>query len=257
MDSKNCYTNKPQFSQLALKNLNNIKFTKSINPTLNSSHTIQKYNISEDQKFYYPYDKTNLFNQSTNPETQPSFRAVNRKCLNKTKTLNTNDKYYIGKSNAKTKGRSTSDFFNHFETIQNRFNTQNLNDFMKIYKSQEPRRKSVKSNFKYDYDSLIGSIGAIDPKGDFKLDTVKNTINAPDPKSSFFRTKDNHFVRKNSDKFFIDERLRLRNKEIINQRKLHNIIDRENRIIQQKENQYQKNKQSLEFKRKRNISIGI
>ena len=155
---------------------------------------------------------------------------------------------------SRKRGRTTSEFFEQFKTIQDRFNTRNLNDFMRVYKSQEGSKK--KKEFKYDYDAMIGKMGEIDPKGQFKLDTVKNTINAPDPKSSFFRTKDNHFVRKDSRNFFIDERLRKRNKEIISKNKLLNIINRENNLLNQKENHYIKNEKFMELKRKRNAENG-
>jgi hypothetical protein len=226
--------------------------------SVNTANTLRKYNISEDQKFYYPYDRTFLFNESVGSNSQNEKRKFSKNFLNKkTETFDQNKMYYMGKIKPQSRGRSTSKFFKQFENIQNRFNTQNLNDFLKVYKSQEPKRKFQDRNFKYNYDSFIESIGSIDPKGEYKLDTVKNIINAPDPKSSFFRTKDNHFVRKDSDKFFIDERLKKRNKEIISQRRLQGIIDRENKIQQQKENLYRKNESLMEMKRKKNLSKGI
>ena len=210
---------------------------------------MDKYRVSEDQKFYYPYDKTlNMVKSMKNQENKYDFA---KKALRSTRQYKSID--YGRSRNTKR----SSEFFEQFSNIQDRFNTKNLNDFLKIYKSQEPNKRYKKKEFKYNYDQFIDSIGISNPKGDLKLDTVKNTIGAPDPKSSFFRVKDEHFVRKNSDKFFMDERLRKRNKKILQQNKLMNIINRENNFLKQKENYFQKSQQFLEKRRKNNKTSGI
>ena len=265
MKTKNSYCTKTNFSKIALKNLNNLTLKKingkaSKNHSKNNANTLRKYDISEDQKYYFPYEKTHYFNHSIDPKYSRNFKTMSmRKDFTKKNsvTLNENNYQNCRQNQSRKKGKTTSEFFQQFEKIQHRFNTKNLNDFLRVYKSQEPRRRhGHKDDFRYDYDSLIGSFGAIDPKGEFKLDTAKNAINAPDPRSSFFRTRDNHFIRKNCNDFFIDERLRKRKQEKIKQNKLIKIINRENKMLEQKENQYRKNKRLLKIKRKSKLSKG-
>jgi hypothetical protein len=251
---------KTNFSSIALQNLNDNSFHKSIknrtqNILLPNTSNLKKYNIFEDQKYYYPYDKTNKFFKSLdstkiiNKDSRHNrFSELNH---NTRRTMPTNRMAKENHKNKAIRGRSTSEFFEQFENIQNRFNTGNLNDFMRVYKSNDHKRKHFRDS--YGYDSFIASVGQIDPKGEFKLDTVKNTINAPDPKSSFFRTKDNHFVRKGSHNFFMDERLRKRNKDIISFNKLHKIISRENKFHKEKENKFNLQERKMNLKRKNKL----
>ena len=245
MNKKNSYLDKTNFSKIALKNLNYSKLSKRNSMNLGYNSMInEKYRISEDQKFLYPYDESIKMFKST--DKMNNTRLKNKRYSNVRNCKSINKNHFDDKN-------TESNYYEKLLNIEDRFNTKNLNEFLKVYKSEKQKKKK---EFKYDYDKLIGSIGQSSQNNEFKLDTVKNTIGAPDPKSSFFRVKDAHFVRKNSNKFFMDERLRKRNEKILRQNKLIKIIKRENRFLEQKENYFIKNQQFETNKRNNNKTYG-
>lgn len=250
---------KSNLSNIAFKNLNNHKLNKSQlkNRSFNLTsemNTMKKYDIAGDQKYFYPYHQRNEFFQSFDSRKISNQQPRN----NRFHVSNLKGRRKRGRPGASNlslnpgRRKSTSQFLDQFQTIQDRFQTQNLDDFMRVYRSNDQKYRGAHKSL--EFDALMSSVGLADPKGDFKLDSVKNTLGAPDPKSSFFRTRDNHFVRKDSNKFFMDERLRKRDKEILSVNKLHKIILRENKFYEDKENKFKLGQKMMNQRRRQKLN---
>ena len=272
------HSKKDQFSRAASRDLKQSLrgyHTSTMNPgTQNLSTNIKNYDLKKTSKFYYPYDSSqnldlrgprseisNQINQrpsrdrgrrKMNHRANVGFNSLGNEKMGFSKQFRTNEvnqkqELRNGLEQKKNTGRGKEQFWDRLKDINEKYGTKHLDQFYRIYRSQEPKKEITKT--KIDNQSKFTQFC------DMKK-SVKGILHSPDPSSSYFLERDNQFLRKSNDHFF-KENERLKHRENMRQfYKRGQIISRNVDDLIKKEEAYKVKSETMKLKRQYNQENG-